>query len=683
VLESNGNNQLSMVGHDNGDGVYLDNVSACFTYGPCYYMEFETNNNFSVSGTVDYVDCNGVLQTYTANTQGTFYLCAIQSTGSVDIDLVDDSEYLCTDAGGGTWVPPYIESPTPTPSNPPTPTPSATSGLNFYEVFIYSFQGAPGNYSVLFQVEPQYNGLPIYIEADNGVDTFYGSGTSLATYTFNITGTSTTVRISGITTNVGEITSISNFAGINTNNSPASFTAATSEYGKLTSAYSIVERAAVTGNINQLSGLTVTTVNFQTASADTNSLGLYPGNFTGDINDLPNSIQYLTLQQSNTVYGNISNLPPNIKQLTIWGYNTLSGNTSGFPPFTGISTTLIEIEGYSQISGLMSDLPNAATIRINSRRPTIGYWTLSTMIWDNKMKWAPTGNTISGPLTLKSNHKEVIIGGSNTISGNINAVTNMSSGNKSLVILGYNTITGTLTAPTSGGFTQIGIVGNNTISGNISAIITNSINRIEFSQLGNYINPTSVTGPYNTSSIRMNTIVSSGNTITGLLSAFQTTTSIRTLRFGGQNSISGDIGTIYAGSTGCDSCGLNEFQVVTPNGTIDVNTLIGASANYLFPTQGLKINLNSTGLGLSQTEVNNLLYIGTQYHKNCTIGIGAGSGTDGQILVWTDFAGLYPGKARKFVKQYANLRATLLEAASSYRQEVADSVFPAEGHSHD
>ena len=66
-----------------------------------------------------------------------------------------------------------------------------------------------------------------------------------------------------------------------------------------------------------------------------------------------------------------------------------------------------------------------------------------------------------------------------------------------------------------------------------------------------------------------------------------------------------------------------------------------------------------------------------------TIGIGAGSGTDGQILVWTDFAGLYPGKARKFVKQYANLRETLLAAASTYRQEVADSVFPAEENSHE
>jgi len=65
-----------------------------------------------------------------------------------------------------------------------------------------------------------------------------------------------------------------------------------------------------------------------------------------------------------------------------------------------------------------------------------------------------------------------------------------------------------------------------------------------------------------------------------------------------------------------------------------------------------------------------------------TIGIGAGSGTDGQILVWTDFAGLFPGKPRKFVKQYANLRETLLEAAKSYRTEVSDGSFPSADHSH-
>ncbi len=76
------------------------------------------------------------------------------------------------------------------------------------------------------------------------------------------------------------------------------------------------------------------------------------------------------------------------------------------------------------------------------------------------------------------------------------------------------------------------------------------------------------------------------------------------------------------------------------------------------------------------TEVSRMLEIPT-------IGIGAGSGTDGQILVWTDFAGLYPGKPRKFVKKYANLRETLLDAASSYRREVAESVFPTADNSHE
>lgn len=66
-----------------------------------------------------------------------------------------------------------------------------------------------------------------------------------------------------------------------------------------------------------------------------------------------------------------------------------------------------------------------------------------------------------------------------------------------------------------------------------------------------------------------------------------------------------------------------------------------------------------------------------------TVGIGAGPNTDAQILVWTDFAGLYPGKPRKFVKQYANLRETLLNAAITYRAEVAEGDFPTLENSHE
>ena len=65
-----------------------------------------------------------------------------------------------------------------------------------------------------------------------------------------------------------------------------------------------------------------------------------------------------------------------------------------------------------------------------------------------------------------------------------------------------------------------------------------------------------------------------------------------------------------------------------------------------------------------------------------TIGIGAGSSTDGQILVWQDFAGLSSGN-RKFVKKFADLRTDLAKAASSYRAEVLSGEFPGKEHSFD
>ncbi len=58
-----------------------------------------------------------------------------------------------------------------------------------------------------------------------------------------------------------------------------------------------------------------------------------------------------------------------------------------------------------------------------------------------------------------------------------------------------------------------------------------------------------------------------------------------------------------------------------------------------------------------------------------TIGIGAGSDCDGQILVWTDMAGLGE-RSPSFAKKYAELRTILSSAASQYRHEVALGVFP-------
>jgi 3-methyl-2-oxobutanoate hydroxymethyltransferase len=66
-----------------------------------------------------------------------------------------------------------------------------------------------------------------------------------------------------------------------------------------------------------------------------------------------------------------------------------------------------------------------------------------------------------------------------------------------------------------------------------------------------------------------------------------------------------------------------------------------------------------------------------------TVGIGAGPGCDGQVLVWQDMAGLRGGRMSRFVKQYADLRGTLLQAARAYADDVRGGSFPGPEHSFD
>ncbi|HEY6595074.1 MAG TPA: 3-methyl-2-oxobutanoate hydroxymethyltransferase [Asanoa sp.] len=63
-----------------------------------------------------------------------------------------------------------------------------------------------------------------------------------------------------------------------------------------------------------------------------------------------------------------------------------------------------------------------------------------------------------------------------------------------------------------------------------------------------------------------------------------------------------------------------------------------------------------------------------------TVGIGAGSDTDAQVLVWQDMAGLRTGRMPRFVKRYADLAGTLADATRRYADEVRDGRFPAEEH---
>ena len=63
-----------------------------------------------------------------------------------------------------------------------------------------------------------------------------------------------------------------------------------------------------------------------------------------------------------------------------------------------------------------------------------------------------------------------------------------------------------------------------------------------------------------------------------------------------------------------------------------------------------------------------------------TIGVGAGPHVDGQLLVWTDWAGLSTGRIPKFVRQYADLKGVLTEATKAYIADVGSAQYPAAEH---
>lgn len=66
-----------------------------------------------------------------------------------------------------------------------------------------------------------------------------------------------------------------------------------------------------------------------------------------------------------------------------------------------------------------------------------------------------------------------------------------------------------------------------------------------------------------------------------------------------------------------------------------------------------------------------------------TISVGAGPECDGQLMVWSDWAGFTRGRIPKFVKQYANIGQTLLDAAVAFRKDVEAGVYPGPEHEYD
>ncbi len=63
-----------------------------------------------------------------------------------------------------------------------------------------------------------------------------------------------------------------------------------------------------------------------------------------------------------------------------------------------------------------------------------------------------------------------------------------------------------------------------------------------------------------------------------------------------------------------------------------------------------------------------------------TIGIGAGAGCDGQVLVYQDMLGMYSDLAPKFVKVFANVGEEMKKGFAAYKKEVQEGTFPAAEH---
>lgn len=63
-----------------------------------------------------------------------------------------------------------------------------------------------------------------------------------------------------------------------------------------------------------------------------------------------------------------------------------------------------------------------------------------------------------------------------------------------------------------------------------------------------------------------------------------------------------------------------------------------------------------------------------------TVGIGAGDGTDGQVLVLHDLLGLDTSFSPRFVKRYAELEPRVVEALEAFRSEVRSGAFPDDEH---
>jgi hypothetical protein len=159
------------------------------------------------------------------------------------------------------------------------------------------------------------------------------------------------------------------------------------------------------------------------------------GSITGDIANIPLSINSFESRGTNTLYGDFASwTPSNIITFTVLGLNTISGNTSSIP----ISIQNLEVDGNNEIDGDIANLPT-------------GLINLELL-----------GNTtVSGEVSgLPPNMERIVIGGVNTVDDLIQSLPSTAT---YVDIDGNNTLGGDLSIIPSG-ITYFNIGGSNTIT---------------------------------------------------------------------------------------------------------------------------------------------------------------------------------------------------------------------------
>jgi 3-methyl-2-oxobutanoate hydroxymethyltransferase len=149
---------------------------------------------------------------------------------------------------------------------------------------------------------------------------------------------------------------------------------------------------------------------------------------------------------------------------------------------------------------------------------------------------------------------------------------------------------------------------------------------------------------------------------------------------GGEEIIDTVRGILAAGIPVCGHLGLTP-QSINKFGTYAVRAKEEAEAEKLMHDAQLLADAGCFGITLEKVPAKLASEV-TKAVKCPTIGIGAGNGCDGQVLVGADMLGMTQGFSPRFLRRYADLNTVISDAVGHYVEDVKNGDFPSENESY-